>query len=135
MTSSNILIHSPSHIIFHHVLSQEIGYSSLCYTVGPLCLSILNGSLRLFTPNLKFLSSPVKPYITVLVITRPPSSFPPSSLAHYSTVPPSFLSSSKRKSQCFQLLPQAGPSGWTCLPSLSVATTFVSFWFTFNFLP
>ena len=30
-----------SHIIFHHVLSLEIGYSSLCCTVGPHCLSIL----------------------------------------------------------------------------------------------
>ena len=24
---------------FHHGLSQEIGYSSLCYTTGPHCLS------------------------------------------------------------------------------------------------
>ena len=30
-----VYIHSFSHIIFHTVLSQEIGYSSLCYTVGP----------------------------------------------------------------------------------------------------
>ena len=29
-------------IIFHHGLSQETGYSSLCCTVGPQCLSILN---------------------------------------------------------------------------------------------
>ena len=36
-------MHSFSHIIFHHDLSQETGYSSsLCYTVGPYCLSILN---------------------------------------------------------------------------------------------
>ena len=33
---------SLSCIIFHHVLSQETGYSSLGYTVGPHCLSILN---------------------------------------------------------------------------------------------
>ena len=32
-----IYIHSFSHIIFHHVLSQEIGYSSLCYRVGSFC--------------------------------------------------------------------------------------------------
>ena len=29
-----------SYTIFHHGLSQEIG--SLCYTVGPCCLSIIN---------------------------------------------------------------------------------------------
>ena len=34
--------HSFSHTIFHHVLPQEIGYSSLCCRVGPHCLSILN---------------------------------------------------------------------------------------------
>ena len=34
--------HSFSHITFHFVLSQEIGSSSLCYTVGPHCLPILN---------------------------------------------------------------------------------------------
>ena len=28
-------------IIFHNRLFQEIEYSSLCYTVGPCCLSIL----------------------------------------------------------------------------------------------
>ena len=37
------------HIISHHVLSQEIGYNSLCYTAGPHCLSILNASL---TPSI-----------------------------------------------------------------------------------
>ena len=30
------------HILFHYGLSQDIEYSSLCYTVGPCCLSILN---------------------------------------------------------------------------------------------
>ena len=35
-------IHSFKNIIFHYGLSQEIGYSSLCYTDGPCCLSILN---------------------------------------------------------------------------------------------
>ena len=29
------------HILFHFGLSQDIEYSSLCYTVGPCCLSIL----------------------------------------------------------------------------------------------
>ena len=35
-------IYSFSLIIVHHILFQETGYSSLCYTVGPRCLSILN---------------------------------------------------------------------------------------------
>ena len=35
-------IHSFSHIILHPVSAQEIGYSSLCHTVGPRCSSILN---------------------------------------------------------------------------------------------
>ena len=30
-----------SKIIFHYGLSQNTEYSSLCYTVGPCCLSIL----------------------------------------------------------------------------------------------
>ena len=38
---SYIYIHSFSRTIFHCVLSQEIGYSSLCCTGGPHCLSIL----------------------------------------------------------------------------------------------
>ena len=29
-------------ILFHYGLSQDIEYSSLCYMVGPCCLSILN---------------------------------------------------------------------------------------------
>ena len=29
------------HILFHYGLSQDIEYSSLCYTAGPCCLSIL----------------------------------------------------------------------------------------------
>ena len=37
-----LYIHSFSHVIFYHVLSQEIGYSFLCYTVGPHCPAILN---------------------------------------------------------------------------------------------
>ena len=37
-----IHIHSFSCIFFYHCLSQETGYSSLCYRVGPHCLSILN---------------------------------------------------------------------------------------------
>ena len=35
-TQSYMYIHSFSHIIPHHVLAQEIGYSSLRYTVGQI---------------------------------------------------------------------------------------------------
>ena len=42
MTQSYIHIYSFSHTVFHHVLSQETGHSSLCCTVGPHCLSFLN---------------------------------------------------------------------------------------------
>ena len=35
-------IHSFSNIIFCHVLSQMIGYTSLCCVAGPHCLPILN---------------------------------------------------------------------------------------------
>ena len=37
-----IYIYKLPHIIFHHGLSQETGYSSLCHVVGSHCLSILN---------------------------------------------------------------------------------------------
>ena len=30
------------HILFHYGLSQDIKYSSLCYIIGPCCLSILH---------------------------------------------------------------------------------------------
>ena len=42
VTQSYIHTHSFSHIIFYHVLSQEIGYNFLCCTVWPHCLTILN---------------------------------------------------------------------------------------------
>ena len=38
------------YIIFHHGFSQEIGYSSLCYTVGPCCLSFFFSFLFKPTP-------------------------------------------------------------------------------------
>ena len=34
--------HSFLYILFHYGLSQDIAYSSLCYTVGPCCSSILH---------------------------------------------------------------------------------------------
>ena len=36
-----IYIYILFHILFHHRLSQNINYVSLCYTIGPCCLSIL----------------------------------------------------------------------------------------------
>ena len=54
VTQSYIYIHSYSHITSHHGLSPEIGYSSLCCTVGPHCLSIL-------IPNSQFLPLPFPP--------------------------------------------------------------------------
>ena len=41
-----------SHILFHHVLSQETGHSSQCYTVGSHCLSILNVIVCIYHPKL-----------------------------------------------------------------------------------
>ena len=40
-SDSAIYIYIPFPILFHYDLSQDIEYSSLCYTVGP-CLSILD---------------------------------------------------------------------------------------------
>ena len=48
-------------IIFHYGLSQDIEYRSLCYTVGPCCLSIL--FFLLFLP---FILSCVEDRILVL---------------------------------------------------------------------
>ena len=45
-------IHSLSYIIFHHVLSQESGSSSLGCTVRPHCLSILNVIICIYWPQL-----------------------------------------------------------------------------------
>ena len=38
-TDSVIHIYVVFHIHFYHGLSQDVDYSSLCYTVGPCCLS------------------------------------------------------------------------------------------------
>ena len=46
-----IYAHSLSYIIFHHGLSQETGYSSLCYIVGPHCISILNVTVCIYLPQ------------------------------------------------------------------------------------
>ena len=41
VTHTHIYIYILFHIIFHYGLSQDIDYSSQCYTVGPCYLSIL----------------------------------------------------------------------------------------------
>ena len=46
VTQSHIYMHSLFSIIFHHGLS-----SSPCYTVGPHCLSILNGIICIYYPQ------------------------------------------------------------------------------------
>ena len=51
VTQSYMSTPSFSHIIFHHVLSQEIGYSSLCYTVGLYGLSLLNVIVGIYSPQ------------------------------------------------------------------------------------
>ena len=40
--------YSLSYIVIHHSLSQETGYSSLCYTAEPHCLSILNVTVCIY---------------------------------------------------------------------------------------
>jgi len=45
-------IHSFSYIIFHHNLSQKIGYGSLCYRAGPHCLLILNVIVCIYEPHM-----------------------------------------------------------------------------------
>ena len=53
VTQSYIYIHSFLKCInFHHGLSQELGYSSLCYTVRSQCLSILNVQFASTSPKL-----------------------------------------------------------------------------------
>ena len=40
------------YILFQYGLSQEIGYCSLCHTVGPYCLSILNVITCIYQPQI-----------------------------------------------------------------------------------
>ena len=51
VTQLYIYIHSFSHIMFCHVLSQAIAYSSLCCTAGPHCLAILNVIVCIYEPQ------------------------------------------------------------------------------------
>ena len=46
------------HILFHYGLSQDVEYSSLCYTGRP-CLSVLKMSLHLLTSNSQSIPPPL----------------------------------------------------------------------------
>ena len=62
-SDSVIYVHIYSHIytLFHYDLSQDIEYHSLCYTVGPCCLSILHiyTGLHLQIPKAQCISPPL----------------------------------------------------------------------------
>ena len=44
-------IYSFSHTTFHYVLSQEIGHTPLCCTVGLYCLSFLYATVGIYQPE------------------------------------------------------------------------------------
>ena len=57
-----VYTYSFSHNIFHPVPSQVIGFSSLCYTAGPHCLSIPKcNRLHLLIPNSQSIPLPLLP--------------------------------------------------------------------------
>ena len=57
-------------IFFHHGLSQDIEYSSLCYRAGPCCLSILNVIVCIYQPQIPSpsLSLPLGNHKSVLYV-------------------------------------------------------------------
>ena len=60
---SRSYIHILFHILSHYGLSHDAEYSSLCYTVGPCCLShSVDNGLHLLTPNSQ--SDPLPPLPT-----------------------------------------------------------------------
>ena len=59
VTPSYIYIHSLSYVIFHPGLSQETGWSSLCWTVGPHCLCMLSIIVCIFLCHLRTDSSEI----------------------------------------------------------------------------
>jgi len=76
-TQSHLFIHYFSLLMFHCVLSKETEYSSLCYSVGPHCLSILNVSVCIDQPQIPspshFLSPP--PWLPTRLSSRSVSLF------------------------------------------------------------
>ena len=57
-----IYIYITFQILFHYRFSQDIEYSSLCYTVGLCCLSILYIVLCMVNPKLLIYPSPLLCY-------------------------------------------------------------------------
>ena len=53
-TYTNIILN----VLFHYGLSQDIKYSSLCYTIGPCCFSILCVIFFLCQSQTQFISLP-----------------------------------------------------------------------------
>ena len=64
VTQSYIHTHYFSHTLFHHDVSQETGYRSLCSTVGCNCLSILNVIVGIYQPLIHPTPSPAAPLAT-----------------------------------------------------------------------
>ena len=62
------------HILFHYGLLQDIEYSSLCYTAGPYCVSIL---YILLIPISQFILLPplFSPLVTINLFLTPVSLF------------------------------------------------------------
>ena len=58
---SHAYIYTFSHTTFHHGLSQETGLCSWCCTVGPHCLSILNGWFASTCPKVPIIPLPSPP--------------------------------------------------------------------------
>ena len=54
------------HILFHYGLSHDIKYSSLCYTVGHCCLSILYIIIYIIKANSKLMKLLIHPSSTPL---------------------------------------------------------------------
>ena len=44
-------IYTVSYILFHYGLPQDVEYTSLYYTLGPCCLSILNVMVFIYQPQ------------------------------------------------------------------------------------
>ena len=69
-------IHSFSHNIFHHVPSQVIGYSSLCYKAEFQCLSTPNAVVWTVNPKLLVHPTPSpSPLATTSLFSMSMSSF------------------------------------------------------------
>ena len=56
---------------FPYGLYRQIGYSSLCYTVGPCCLSILNVIVCIYQPQIPspYLSFTPSPLATISLVS------------------------------------------------------------------